>query len=68
MSKDNRKIISGVPVGGTTYTEGREDELAALLTPEQAEHLKKQGAIEGDWAASGKKAEKVADDSAKVKK
>lgn len=48
-----------------TFTEGQEDELEAHMTPEQFEHLKKNGALEGkDWSpGSGhpKKVKAVAD-------
>lgn len=49
MARDNRKIVSGVWVGGQMYTDGMQDELEAALTPAMVEHLTAKGAIEGDW-------------------
>jgi hypothetical protein len=42
-----KRIISGIPVDGTTYGPGMEDELAEKLDAKQITYLTEQGAIEG---------------------
>ena len=49
MPKDNRKIHSGVRHGGTTYTEGMEDELAEVMSADQLQRLTDKGSISGNW-------------------
>jgi hypothetical protein len=55
--KDDRVIKQGVRFGRKVYLPGEEDELAELLTPEDAERLTTSGALEGSWTGKGKKAE-----------
>src|SRR5262245_9608956 len=56
--KDNRVIKSGVLVDvageGRVFGPGQEDELEEVMTAEQLETLKLQGALEGDWSAKAK--------------
>lgn len=58
MPKDNRKIVQGVQFfkDGTlnTYADGQEDDLEAVMTPEQCERLKARGCLMGDWSPTGK--------------
>lgn len=44
---NTKKILSGVPLGGTIYTPGMETALELVITPEQATYLTEQGALEG---------------------
>lgn len=71
MAKDDRNINSGIWHEGTKYLPDMEDELAAVLSQEQLDHLVKEGALAGKWAskAGGKAPAKDADtDAAKAKK
>lgn len=56
--KVTKRILRGVTfsVEGSvhTFVPGEEDDLEAYMTPEQAERLVKEEAIEGDWEAAGK--------------
>jgi hypothetical protein len=63
MAKDNRNIVRGVRVDGTLYRTGQEDELGAVLKPEQVKRLTANGSIEGDW---GKGAEAAKADAPKA--
>jgi len=60
VAKDNRKIHSSVRMPGRTsgnkvvaeprsFHPGEEDELVAVLTPQQGERLMQEEAISGDW-------------------
>lgn len=63
MPNSARKIIRGVRIGGTTYVQGKEDELDALLTAAEVKRLSEKGYIEGAWsgaAAEPKVEEKTA--------
>lgn len=52
MAKDNRKIHSGVRHEGTTYKDGMEDELAAVMGEDQLQRLAEKGAISGNWVST----------------
>lgn len=54
MAKDDRKILSGVRVDDKVYTEGQEDDLSAVMTPEMQKRLEDSGAITGTWKAGAK--------------
>ncbi len=47
-----KKILSAVPVGGTLYKAGMENELSEVLTAGQVKYLTEQGAISGDFGTS----------------
>lgn len=66
MAKDNRVIRSAVNIGGEVYGPGREDDLEAVMTKKQLKYLTEQGALEGDFTASGKAAAAPAVDKASV--
>lgn len=57
MAKDNRTILSGIRVGSDVFTDGAEDELAAVLSPADGKRLLEAGAIAGDWDFGGSKPE-----------
>lgn len=63
MAKDNRKIHSGVRLGGTTYTDGMEDELAGAASAKQLKRLVEKGAISGEWSSSAAPLEDEVDDT-----
>lgn len=47
--KDNRKIMNGVRVGKTVFTEGMEDELTDALSQTELDRLMDKGHLAGDW-------------------
>jgi hypothetical protein len=63
--KSDRVIVRGVRVGGATYAEGQEDELAEVLPQDEADRLVEKGYLTGNWKGSGKKAEPTKTDPAK---
>jgi hypothetical protein len=44
-----KKIVSSVFAGGAIYTAGQEDKLEAVLPPEDAKRLVKEGVLSGSW-------------------
>lgn len=51
---DNRVIRSAIAMpDGQVYGPGREDELEKVMTKEQLKRFTDEGAIEGDFKASG---------------
>jgi hypothetical protein len=61
--RDNRKILQGVQImQGSTLTTFAGDDVETLdalekvMTAEQCERLKEQGALEGDWSPAGEPA------------
>jgi len=54
----DKKILSAIPLNGTTYTAGMEDELAKVIPADRIEYLTEQGAIEGFSSKAADKPEK----------